>query len=1182
MLAGDVGRTSVRERLIVVPLACRRSVSLRFRCIGSILPHAQVQTAQALQSTIDAAREANRAAIATIGQLQPMPLHSDDQHESQTLLTALSDPPSPGSEKTARGSEELASTAHSEPPAVQPDSTRSDCAEAAAHTDTPSRSSSAKMAGTERPLLVTAQGGDLTETETLTTPINATASDAGDGLPALPSPCARDGQVKMADLQVVDWLGKGAVGRVYLVRQISSGELYAVKALSKRAMLSKKKGVAHVMQEFDILRSAAHPFVIKLYASFQSVHHLCHLMEFCPRGHFYSLLQSQPYKRLPEAAARFYAAEILSGIEYLHIQGFIYRDMKPENILVAASGHLRLTDFDLSQTADEAATTIKADGGGIGVSQKVHDLLMAQQEHEDASLKVAAATSGRSNDPSATSAPGLNNYARFDSFVGTIEYMAPEVVQGTGHSFTVDWWIYGCMLYEMVTGVTPFRGKDAKATFDKILNSEPSWAHPLCLEPRPKVSKELKDIIKKLLVKVQSKRLGYDQGAAAIKKQPWFSKDGILMVSSVANPDNDDKNSSAAVGLSGKTDSTLPGLPLTSSADTMQKVSPVRWDLLRNEQPPMLPLAKTLDDKVYAASSGDAVPDLKQLEEVLEQLDSEELAQLAKKAKEDAEKAVAAAGDGTKGKGGGSVLASATAAAKKKANPPQTRAQARAAARVAAANAPERLVGFAFDARDGVTGGAGGRRDAYGGDETGTARLVATMKEEAQRRAAARLPLHIPAKHLLFPANKTAAENDFRRSHDANDTNTVDSAQEDAIVIADRVWERLGLALGPAPDAGGGLVVLSILTNSLTQKLQPALVPGCQLVSVQGTAVDSFGLLDPGEDGSTPETANIKAGVSRVISKAISELGTLQSFACGAVDAEEEAVNAAQEYGKLSLVFLTAEGAEAEARQQTRLRISVSARQSRQFHRGGVGNAPDGISFADVIAFDEEKAMSEALQMLAAAQYQQAGRAFAAVLRMTESVELQTQAKRGLEQARKGVALAMLSPEELMAMLPSAPSGEVVGENENEATDDVEEQNDSKITLHDHLGLSPLEEPSTEDQTARGSGFSIFRGGTWFGRSNKRAGDLEVTQASTSPTAERRMTDAAPDQVATPRRSRFSVARLVGKSLINDQSISNKDSQVDGVLGEAEGGIRMSFDGGGESGVRMSFDSDESPFSNHK
>jgi hypothetical protein len=206
--------------------------------------------------------------------------------------------------------------------------------------------------------------------------------------------------VKMRELEVVDWLGKGAVGKVYLVRHVVTKELYAVKALSKRAMLQKKKGVAHAMQELTILCSCAHPFVINLVASFQTKHWLCHLMEFCPRGHFYSLLQSREKKRLPEEHAKFYAAEILSGIEYLHFKGFIYRDMKPENILVAASGHLRLTDFDLSQTVRRSATPMMADQQGIGVSQQVHDQRIVEgrlRQHE--ARKKQQQQSGHGTDP---------------------------------------------------------------------------------------------------------------------------------------------------------------------------------------------------------------------------------------------------------------------------------------------------------------------------------------------------------------------------------------------------------------------------------------------------------------------------------------------------------------------------------------------------------------------------------------------------------------------------------------------------------------------------------------------------------------------------------------------------------------------------------------------------------------
>eukprot|EP01043_Picozoa_sp_COSAG02_P051314 COSAG02_NODE_5386_length_4374_cov_6.152047_1_plen_1041_part_00 len=505
----------------------------------------------------------------------------------------------------------------------------------------------------------------------------------------------QDGAVRAGDLEVVEYLGKGAVGMVYLVRQVSTGKLSAVKALSKRKMLQKKKGVAHVMQELNILRSCAHPFVIKLDASFQTKHWLCHMMEFCPRGHFYSLLQAQDKKRLPEDSARFYAAEILSGIEYLHINGFIYRDMKPENILVAESGHLRLTDFDLSQTADAHATPITADDNGIGVSQKEHDRLMRLSEKHETRARDAAEqevavqhrTNASTDAPSAAStakqadcvvvagsASSLTGKcagakgsemapARFDSFVGTIEYMAPEVVHGTGHSFAVDFWVFGVMVYEMLYGVTPFRGQDAKATFEDITQKQTRSAnffkHPLCEDPKPKVSSAVKDLIAKLLVKDEKKRLGYAHGVAQIKAHAWF-KD-------------------------------------------------VKWDLQRNQEPPIIPESKFV-----------SLTNLQKFEEVFDKLDKEE----KDKIQAAAEKRAAKRAEEGKDAGG---------------SPEIDRS---------GANNPARLRGFQYERE--LVQGSDPACGAYGNDQTGRNKLIQGMAAEAQRRADAQrfeftVPLPLPA-----------------------------------------------------------------------------------------------------------------------------------------------------------------------------------------------------------------------------------------------------------------------------------------------------------------------------------------------------------------------------------------------------------------------------------------------------
>lgn len=145
-------------------------------------------------------------------------------------------------------------------------------------------------------------------------------------------------------------LGKGGAGTVYLVVLRGTDMVYAMKELTKEDMIKRDK-VMRVMTEREILASANHPFIVTMYATFQTSTRLCFVMDYCAGGEFFNVLERQPNKRLQESAAKFYAAEVLLALEYLHYLGFFYRDLKPENILMRDSGHIALTDFDLSKQA---------------------------------------------------------------------------------------------------------------------------------------------------------------------------------------------------------------------------------------------------------------------------------------------------------------------------------------------------------------------------------------------------------------------------------------------------------------------------------------------------------------------------------------------------------------------------------------------------------------------------------------------------------------------------------------------------------------------------------------------------------------------------------------------------------------------------------------------------------------
>ncbi|KAF2842254.1 putative serine/threonine-protein kinase nrc-2 [Patellaria atrata CBS 101060] len=300
----------------------------------------------------------------------------------------------------------------------------------------------------------------------------------------------RNVEVGPGSFDKIKLIGKGDVGKVYLVREKKSSRLFAMKVLSKKEMIKRNK-IKRALAEQEILATSNHPFIVTLYHSFQSEDHLYLCMEYCSGGEFFRALQTRPNKCVDEDAARFYAAEVTAALEYLHLMGFIYRDLKPENILLHQSGHIMLSDFDLSKQSDP---------GGRPT------MILGKSGSSSNSL------------PTIDTKSCIANF-RTNSFVGTEEYIAPEVIKGCGHTSAVDWWTLGILVYEMLYGTTPFKGKNRNATFANILRDDVPFPEGA---GHPQISNLCKSLIRKLLIKDELRRLGSRAGASDVKTHPFF------------------------------------------------------------------------------------------------------------------------------------------------------------------------------------------------------------------------------------------------------------------------------------------------------------------------------------------------------------------------------------------------------------------------------------------------------------------------------------------------------------------------------------------------------------------------------------------------------------------------------------------------------------------------------------
>ncbi|XP_006893470.1 PREDICTED: ribosomal protein S6 kinase beta-2 [Elephantulus edwardii] len=256
-------------------------------------------------------------------------------------------------------------------------------------------------------------------------------------------------------------LGKGNFGKVFQVRKVQGtnmGKIYAMKVLKKARILRSAKDVAHTRSERNILESVKHPFIVDLAYAFQTDGKLYLILECLSGGELFMHLEREGF--LLEDVASFYLAEITLALGHLHSKGIIYRDLKPENVMLDSQGHIKLTDFGLCK----------------------------ESVHEDAVTHT---------------------------FCGTVEYMAPEILMRSGHNRAVDWWSLGALMCDMLTGSPPFTARDRKTIIDKIVKGKlklPNYLTP-----------DAQDLIKKLLKRNPKQRLGGGPGDSAdVQKHPFF------------------------------------------------------------------------------------------------------------------------------------------------------------------------------------------------------------------------------------------------------------------------------------------------------------------------------------------------------------------------------------------------------------------------------------------------------------------------------------------------------------------------------------------------------------------------------------------------------------------------------------------------------------------------------------
>ncbi|KAI0789767.1 AGC/Akt protein kinase [Abortiporus biennis] len=258
------------------------------------------------------------------------------------------------------------------------------------------------------------------------------------------------------DFELITVIGKGSFGKVMQVRKRDTSRIYALKTIRKQYIVERNE-ITHTLAERLVLARVNNPFIVPLKFSFQSQQKLYLVLAFVNGGELFHHLQRE--QRFNEERSRFYSAELLLALEHLHDLDVVYRDLKPENILLDYTGHIALCDFGLCK-----------------LNMKDNDMT--------------------------------------NTFCGTPEYLAPEILKNEGYNKTIDWWTLGVLLYEMLAGIPPFYDEHTDQMYQKILTS------PLVFGEE--ISPLARDILAKLLNRDPHQRLG-NNGADEIKKHPFFA-----------------------------------------------------------------------------------------------------------------------------------------------------------------------------------------------------------------------------------------------------------------------------------------------------------------------------------------------------------------------------------------------------------------------------------------------------------------------------------------------------------------------------------------------------------------------------------------------------------------------------------------------------------------------------------